>query len=105
MLTLKRSLFFIALLFAFAGIAQSQRETIIEGKVVVESTGKPVAKVHVFILDGEEEALTNSDGEFKIRSWQKAPFRITVKNYGNYKDETVTVSNPSQKVIIRLKSK
>lgn len=105
MLTLKRPLFFIALLFAFAGIAQSQRETIIEGKVIVEATGKPAAKVHVYILDGEEEALTNSQGEFKIRSWQKVPFRVTVKNYGNYKDETVTVTNPSEKLIIRLKSK
>ena len=105
MLTLKRSLFFIALLFAVAGIAQSQREITIEGKVVVEETGKPVAQAHVFILDGEEEALTNSQGEFKIRSWQKTPFKVTVRKYGNYKDESVTVSNPSQKLVIRLKAK
>lgn len=105
MLTLKRSLVFIALLFAFAGIAQSQREIVIEGKVVVETTGKPVASAHVYILDGEEEALTNSQGEFKIRSWQKAPFKVTVKKYGNYQDESVTVTNPSQKLVIRLKSK
>lgn len=105
MLTLKRSVVFIALLFAVAGIAQSQREIIIEGKVVVEETGKPIGQAHVFIVDGEEEALTNNQGEFKIRSWQKAPFKVTVKKYGNYKDETVTVSNPSQKIVIRLKSK
>jgi acyl-coenzyme A synthetase/AMP-(fatty) acid ligase len=77
---------------------------IIEGKVVAESTGQPVNGVHVFIVDGEEEALTNNKGEFRIRSWQKSPFRITAEKYDRYRKESIVVTDASQKHIIRLKN-
>ena len=62
----------VALLFVLSGpaVAQKNSPSIVEGKVLSESTGQPVTKAHVYILDGEEEALTNNKGEFRIKTWQ-----------------------------------
>jgi hypothetical protein len=103
-----RTPFLISYLFvalAVDGPQQKNNPLVIEGKVIEEVTGKPVVKAHVFILDGEEEALTNINGEFRIESWQKAPLKLTVDNYNNYRRTTVVVSDPARKQVIRLKIK
>lgn len=106
MRTLKNTFFTLALFAAILGFSQTRTTPFtVEGKVVAESTGKPVPNAHVYILDGEEEALTNSDGEFRIQSWQKTPFKLTVKSYNNYRDATIVITDPSRRQVIRLKSK
>lgn len=96
-----------ALLLVIAGSFKNieQRSVIIKGKVIEEGTGQPVAKAHVFVIEGEEETLTNSDGEFQIESWQKAPLRLTVSSYKRYVKTTVLVQNAGEKQLIRLKTK
>jgi CarboxypepD_reg-like domain len=104
---LKSTLLLIyTLLFLFTGYTQVQQteSVIIEGKVVDGTTGKPVTNVHVYIIDGEEETMTNSQGEFRIRSWQKTPLRLTVAKYGSYQKESILVTDPSRKQLIRLKN-
>jgi hypothetical protein len=107
MRTLRSIFIFFALFIAVAGLSQAKTGSplVIEGKVVADNTGKPVQNVHVYILDGEEEALTNSQGEFRIQSWQKLPFKLTVKSYNNYHATSITITDPSRKQVIRLKSK
>lgn len=107
MRSLKNSFFTLALFTAILGFSQTRKEApfIVEGKVIAESTGKPVQNAHVYILDGEEEALTNSDGEFRIQSWQKTPFKLTVKSYNTYRDASIVITDPSRRQVIRLKAK
>ena len=107
MLILKTTFLSLVLLFIFTGSNQAQKTeaVIVEGKVVNEATGKPVMNAHVYILDGEEEALTNPNGEFSIRSWQKAPFKLTVEKPDGYEKTMTIINNPSARQMIRLKVK
>lgn len=107
MRTLKNTLSVLALFVAIIGFSQTKSEVsfVVQGKVVSEETGKAIGNIHVYILEGEEEALTNSAGEFKIQSWQKTPFRLTVKSYNNYRETSIVITDPSKKQVIRLKSK
>ena len=106
MRTLKNALFSVSLFAAVLGSSELRKAPVtIEGKVVAESTNKPIQNAHVFILDGEEEALTNSEGEFRIQSWQKTPFKLTVKSYNQYRDASIVITDPSRRQVIRLKSK
>jgi hypothetical protein len=90
---------------AFGRSHAQPNAVLIKGKVINESTGKPIGDVHVFIVDGEEEALTNAQGEFTIRSWQKGPFKVTAEKAGHFGRSTIVVSDPSSKAIIRIKDK
>lgn len=81
---------------------QTKDAQTIEGQVVAESNSKPVARVHVYIIEGEEEALTDEKGYFRIKTWQKFPVQLTIK----YRDRPVMkwkVSSASSTQVIRLK--
>ncbi|HEX2628280.1 MAG TPA: carboxypeptidase-like regulatory domain-containing protein, partial [Chitinophagaceae bacterium] len=75
---------------------------VIEGQVVAESNSKPVSRAYVYIIEGEEEALTDDKGHFRIKTWQKFPVQLTIK----YRDRPVMkwkVSSASGTQVIRLK--
>ena len=76
---------------------------IIEGKVLCNS-GVPVAGAMVYFVPKIEETLTTIGGEFKITTWTSLPLTLIVchENYESYK---YTVSNTSQKLVIKLKKK
>ncbi|MEO8403516.1 MAG: hypothetical protein ABI480_02935 [Chitinophagaceae bacterium] len=94
------------LLFIFIGAGPAQKGSVtIEGKVVAESTGKPVYHAHVYVLDGEEEALTDVNGDFHIKSWQKIPLRLTAERQDAYQKASVVVSDPQVRQLIRLKNR
>lgn len=107
MILLKTTILKLALLFVLSVpvVAQKTSPLIIEGKVVAESTGQPVTQAHVFILDGEEEALTNNKGEFRIKTWQSAPFRLTVEKHDAFRRISIVIKDPSAKPVIRLQSR
>ena len=107
MILLKTACLKIALLLMFSGSVDAQKSApfIIEGKVVAESTGQPVTNAHVFILDGEEEALTNNKGEFRIKTWQSAPFKLTVEKHDGFKRVSIVIKDASAKPLIKLQSR
>jgi len=107
MILLKTALLKFAFLFALSGpvMAQKSGPVVIEGRVISESTGQPVTQAHVFILDGEEEALTNNKGEFKIKTWQPAPIKLTVEKHDGYRRISIVVKDPAAKQVIRLQSR
>lgn len=96
-------------LVSLAGPAQSGNlhsgPVVITGKVIADATGQPVTNAHVYIVEGEEETLTDHNGEFRIESWQKAPLSLTVATYQRYSKTRIIISNPAQKQLIRLKIK
>lgn len=93
----------LVLLASFTIVPQNL-PIIIKGVVVEENTRKPVQNAYVFIIDGEEEDLTNSKGEFRIESWQKLPVTINVTN-ANYQKYSAKVNDATKQQHIRLKSK
>ena len=102
---LKSILFVYVLLILVPVYSQVKTEALIISGQVVTEKGDPVRNAHVYIIDGEEEALTNANGEFSIRSWQKAPLKITVEKPDLYHKTSITVTDPARKQVIRLKTK
>ena len=107
MILLKTTILKFALLFVLSGSVEAQKTSpsIVEGKVVAESTGQPITQAHVYILDGEEEALTNNKGEFRIKTWQSAPFKLTAEKLGAFRRVSIVITDPSAKQVIRLQSR
>ncbi len=77
---------------------------IIEGTVVSEKTGKPVPRALVYTRAGEEEALTNDKGQFKIETSQDLPVTVTAEQW-QHESKKVTVSDAGSKITIRLRPK
>jgi hypothetical protein len=104
---LKTLLLPFTLLFAFTSYSQVSKTepVIIQGKVIAEGTNQPVINAHVYVLDGEEETLTDSKGEFTVKSWQKTPIKLTVNGFNNYQKQSIVITDPSQKQLIRLRTK
>ncbi|XVJ64651.1 MAG: carboxypeptidase-like regulatory domain-containing protein [Lacibacter sp.] len=76
----------------------------VSGVVKDEETGGPVAKAHIYITKGEDEAFTNEKGEFVINTWQKFPVTFTVE-HPSYKITTSLIADAQKQVIIYLKNK
>lgn len=72
------------------------------GTIVSGKTGKPVKNVLVAVTPGEEEALTNAQGEFKIETIKKPPFILTAEHL-NYEKLRIGIDDVNKKLVIRLK--
>jgi|SRR6059058_3012977 hypothetical protein len=99
------SIFFISvsLMFNQTHLLKAQ-PFYIEGVVVSGKSGKALGNIHVYIVEGEEEAVTNSKGEFKIQTWKKIPLTLTVRS-SNYETASIVIKDASKKLLIKLKPK
>lgn len=76
----------------------------VEGSVVVQSDGTPVAKAHVFVINGEEEIFTDDNGKFKFTTWQNLPVEVTI-SHNDYEEQKVTISSAARKAQVLLKKR
>jgi hypothetical protein len=108
MLLLKSTL--TALLFPFLALTvPGQQKKVmtpveIRGVVTNAETGKPIQGMYLFVTEGEEEALTNAKGEFKIKTWRALPLVLTSQNQ-DYHTVKLKVSQPEAVVNVKLKKK
>ncbi len=94
----------LLLLPTFVGSIAKSIQIKIEGVVIAEKTGKPVSNALVYAIEGEEEALTNSKGEFRLFTSRKTPLLLTVERW-EYEKKKLTITDAGQKVSIKLKIK
>jgi len=73
----------------------------LKGRVTDASSKQTIPEAHVFIIEGEEEAFTNSDGEFSIKTWQKLPVNVTVR-HKRYTNSIFYNNNASKPLEITL---
>lgn len=73
----------------------------LNGIVIDKTSGKPLPDIYVYTVKGEEEALTNAKGEFKIVTWQKLPLTLHVRDLQKEYLQ-VKVTNPSERIVIKL---
>ena len=52
----------------------------LKGRIINPSNNKPVPNVLVYVIEGEEEALTNNAGEFTIKTRKEFPLKVTVQD-------------------------
>jgi len=76
----------------------------IEGSVTNRNTGKQIENVYVYIVSGEEEALTNQKGVFTISTWQELPVTLVIE-HPTYKQKKIRITDASQYQVIKLEPK
>jgi hypothetical protein len=96
--------FIISVALVFNSFSIKAQPVQVAGVVLSGQSGKPLSNIHVYIVEGEEEDVTNSNGEFKIQTWQKFPLRVTATS-SIYERVTVVVKDASTKLVIKLKPK
>jgi hypothetical protein len=77
---------------------------IIKGKILVQETNQALANAHIQIMYGQEEVITNSNGEFVLRSWQAFPLTLVVE-HKQYDTNCISIQKPLSSYIILLKPK
>lgn len=89
-------------LLYFTGMAQEKKgPLVVRGVVQDAATREPLPNIHVYIIKGEEEAVTDSRGNFSIRSWQNFPLKVQASGKG-YVSREAQVTNDRQQVTILL---
>lgn len=78
------------------------RVNIINGTVLSASTGKPVPGALVYVVLGEEEALTKAAGSFNIETSHVYPIEVLTE-HRDYLKQSVIVKSAADKPVIRLK--
>ncbi|MET0244860.1 MAG: carboxypeptidase-like regulatory domain-containing protein [Flavitalea sp.] len=71
---------------------------------VFTSANAPVGEAHIFVVRGEEEALSDSRGAFAFSSWQKFPLTLNI-DHPDYKAVKVKVENAEQAILVKLEKK
>ena len=67
-------------------------------------TAAPILGAHVYVVKGEEEAITGSDGSYRITSWQQLPFTLTIE-HNNYQIGSIRITESGKKQLVKLKPK
>jgi hypothetical protein len=76
----------------------------IKGVVTNAETGKPIAGIYLFVTEGEEEALTDAKGEFRIKTWKAFPLVLTSQNQ-EYHNVRLKLTQAGAPVNVKLKKK
>lgn len=81
------------ILLLFAGFDSKQKPVIIQGTVTDKQGGHALENVHVYIVHGEEEAMTGANGRYRITTWQDFPVKIYAEAAGFRKSAQVVQRN------------
>ena len=79
-------------------------QIVVQGTVLTEGTLKPVANAFVYTVSGEEEAVTDKNGNFKFTTWQSLPIDLTVE-HRDFETSRVKVNSLPANQSIKLKRK
>lgn len=101
MLFYQLSIILVSWLSSFHSDADPAAVVVLQGKVVDARNDKPIAKVHVYVVRGEEEALTDNNGRFRVQSWQSLPLKVSATAQG-FQTVSLAVKEPGKELVIRL---
>ncbi|WP_158559146.1 carboxypeptidase regulatory-like domain-containing protein [Deminuibacter soli] len=74
---------------------------LLRGRVVSGADHQPVSRAYITAVQGEEETLTDTSGNFTLRTWQALPVTITIQ-HGDYKSGKLVISDTSQLQQVQL---
>lgn len=73
----------------------------IQGTICNGNNGKMVENAYIYIISGEEEALTNRKGVFSLNTWQELPVTLIIE-HPMFKKKKIRIEDASQHQFIRL---
>ncbi|MBI5372663.1 MAG: carboxypeptidase-like regulatory domain-containing protein [Sphingobacteriales bacterium] len=76
--------------------------TLVKGVVLSEKTGQPVKGALVYVVLGEEEALSKPNGDFTLETTKNTPFEVVTEHW-EYQKNSLELKEAGQKLVIRLK--
>jgi hypothetical protein len=76
----------------------------IRGNIVQASTNQHIENAYLYVVQGEEEALSAKDGSFSIATWKNLPVTLVAEHHG-FKQTKVIIKDASQKLLIKLEPK
>jgi len=76
----------------------------ITGTVLYQKDRKPLENTYVYIVAGEEEAVTDKKGKFLITTWQSFPLTIVVEHQ-HCKRIALKIDKPGSDLSIILNKK
>ena len=79
-------------------------QIVVQGTVLTEGSLKPVADAFVYTVSGEEETLTDKNGQFRFTTWQPMPLAVTVE-HRDFKTTCIKVTTLPANQSIWLKRK
>lgn len=92
----------IILTLLFFNLAEAQQQLIeLSGIIKNTDTQKGIATVKVQVENTEDTTLTDQQGNFKIRTRVKVPFRIIINKEG-FTSQTVEILSLSHKIAVEL---
>lgn len=94
---------FSLLLLDFHAGNNTETSVTIQG-VVTGKDNRPVSQAYLFVVKGEEETISGSNGKFAITTWQKFPVSLTVE-HPDFKKVKIEISRPDTKQVIKLEEK
>ena len=99
-------LIFLFLIFIFNSSSTKEYSSpqIIKGKVVDVKSQQPVEVAYIYIVSGEEEALSSKEGLFEITTWQAFPLSIKI-NHDQYRSAEVIYKKGIASQVIQLQKK
>ena len=92
-----------ALIFSTTEIYPAKPSSI-SGQIVHSANGQKIENAYIYIVSGEEESLSDKNGQFKITTWQPLPVTLVIE-HPQYKKKKVSAADASEKQVIKLDPK
>ena len=99
-------LIFLFLVFIFTSASKKENSStqIVQGKLLDSRNQQPVEGAYIYIVSGEEEALSSKEGTFEITTWQTFPVTIKI-NHDQYERLEVVYKKGEASHVIKLQKK
>ena len=76
----------------------------LQGTVTDAVSGKPIEKAYLYVLQGNEEILTDEKGNFTLKTWQELPFSLTIE-HKDYSTSVLKITEVSRTLKIKISRK
>lgn len=99
-------LIFLIPLFVFTSSLKREHHSpqTVKGKIIDSDSQLPVESAYIYIISGEEEALSSKEGAFEITTWQAFPLAIKI-NHDLYRTSEVVYKTHGASPVIKLQRK
>ncbi|MGC5744909.1 TonB-dependent receptor [Chryseobacterium sp. NFX27] len=97
----KQKIHLILFTLSFAGLVQAQQLIEVSGMIRHTDSQKGIAGANIRVEHTQETAITDQDGNFRLRTRVKIPFRIVIAKEG-FATQTTEILSLSSKIAVEL---